>query len=298
MIRFREFLLKEGGNAIKDSVRINQENVEATLDEIYKKVLPLLKIDKKDVALLGSTGKKLPGGSSGDIDLAISVPELIKKNKNISTIADVFDAFVEVGKKIGYGYKDMRSIGVVSIGFPIVNKDGKQPNSIVQLDFMPSENLSFSTWMYFSPAEWESKYKGIYRNLLLMAIAREMNYKTLEKAMNKEGKEVDVTWERLFLDLKNGLMKGTQTILGKKGIVKSPKTLTKEMITMDPQEIVDMLFGPGFKPEDFLTWESTFKAVTSPKFVYKDKLKKILKLTHDGLVNAGYPAPEEIKNYL
>lgn len=43
----------------------------ATLKYIYDTLLPAIGIDRKWVQPLGSTGKRLPGGSSGDIDLAI-----------------------------------------------------------------------------------------------------------------------------------------------------------------------------------------------------------------------------------
>lgn len=66
----------EGGHTKSDipeelKARINQENVEATLDDIYKRLLPELGLSREDVEPVGSTGKKLPGGTSGDIDLAM-----------------------------------------------------------------------------------------------------------------------------------------------------------------------------------------------------------------------------------
>ena len=64
-------LMSEGGNMFDDVVRIHQENVPATLKYIYDEILPAIGINRKYVQPLGSTGKKLPGGSSGDIDLGI-----------------------------------------------------------------------------------------------------------------------------------------------------------------------------------------------------------------------------------
>lgn len=68
--------MNEGGHAKSacpddKKARINQENVEATLQDIYKRLLPRLGLTKDDVQSVGSTGKKLPGGTSGDIDLAM-----------------------------------------------------------------------------------------------------------------------------------------------------------------------------------------------------------------------------------
>ena len=64
-------LMSEGGNMFDDVVRIHQENVPATLKYIYDEILPAIGINRKYVQPLGSTGKRLPGGSSGDIDLGI-----------------------------------------------------------------------------------------------------------------------------------------------------------------------------------------------------------------------------------
>lgn len=69
-------VMMEGGHAKSDipeelKDRINQENVEATMDDIYTRLLPELGLTKDDVKPVGSTGKKLPGGTSGDIDLAM-----------------------------------------------------------------------------------------------------------------------------------------------------------------------------------------------------------------------------------
>lgn len=66
----------EGGNMFDDVSRINQENVAATLKYIYETILPAIGIDRKWAQPLGSTGKRLPGGSSGDIDLGIDATKV------------------------------------------------------------------------------------------------------------------------------------------------------------------------------------------------------------------------------
>ena len=78
-IQFKE-TLNEGGNAVGGVVRINQENTQATVDNIFSELLPKLKLKNTDAALLGSTGKKAPKSSSGDIDMALSATQLLKMN--------------------------------------------------------------------------------------------------------------------------------------------------------------------------------------------------------------------------
>ena len=87
--------LFEGGNAIKSSSMIHQANVKNTLESIYRDLLPKLKLSKSDVRVLGSTGKKdpnksgTPAGSSGDIDLALSIP-ILMKNNNFDNLDDLY----------------------------------------------------------------------------------------------------------------------------------------------------------------------------------------------------------------
>lgn len=57
MITFKAFLV-EGGNAIKSSSRINQLNVQATIDAIMQDLIPSLGLSQQDVKILGSTRKK------------------------------------------------------------------------------------------------------------------------------------------------------------------------------------------------------------------------------------------------
>ena len=72
----RKELMLEGGNMFEDVTRIHQDNVAATLQYIYEEILPAIGIDRKYVQPLGSTGKRLSGGSSGDIDLGIDATKI------------------------------------------------------------------------------------------------------------------------------------------------------------------------------------------------------------------------------
>jgi hypothetical protein len=54
------------------------------------------------------------------------------------------------------------------------------------------------------------------------------------------------------------------------------------------------MFGPNFTSHTNLTWEDTFKNIMSPDFIYKNKLKEILKMAKDGIISKGYPVPEEL----
>ena len=299
-MKFKELadLLLEGGNAIKSSSRINQTNVNATLDTIYKKLLPKLKLDKKYTASLGSTGKKKIGDSSGDIDLAIDAGALLKVNK-INTPDDVYDFIIKAASSLTKEVADLRSIGLISIAWPIENIDGLQKNEFVQLDLMLVNSIEFAEWAYFSPKWDESPWKGGVRNELFFAIAKYVDYKALKKQAKESGEIVDTEWERNFYDLGKGLLKGIQTNIGKKGNpTKSVKTLDKWLLSNNPEEITKIFFGDAFSPSDVLTFENTYRAILSPNFVNKANRDKILKFAAQGMSKKPFPCPPEMKQYL
>ena len=301
MKSFKQYIgriqLKEGGAAIKSSERINQENVAATLEKIYKEVLPALGVKKADTRSLGSTGKRLPGGSSGDVDLAISSASLLKASKGL-TKADIFDYLMSKAKGLGYETKDLRSLGLISIGFPIENADGKQPDAIVQLDLMNTPNLEWAEFAFFSPHEKDSVWKGTHRNELFQAVVKYANYKTLKKAYDKQGVEVDAEWERDLLNLDVGVMKAIQSRIGKKGLTKNHKTISKEFKLDNPADVVKMYFGPSYKPKDIMAFDDMIKVVLSPKFIYKQHLDKILTYAAKGIVSKKLPLPKELEKYI
>ena len=293
-------LITEGGNAVKSASRINQLNVKATLSEIYKTILPKLKLKKADITLLGSTGKKDPKkngteeGSSGDIDLGISLDALMKANNLVDE--DAVYAFIEDACKDQHEVHVFKGLEVVSIAFPIVNTDGKQDGEHCQLDLMPVHDLAYAAWSYHSPAYNESKYKGLYPKEVYYACARVADTKTTETA-KQDGKDVPIEWTRMFFDLNKGLMVGKQSIKGKtKAIVKGAKTSDKSVKTADPKKIVKILFGSKFKPTDVLTWEQVWKAINSKDFVHKDKLPEILKIVKKGIERKGVPLPSDLIN--
>ena len=280
-----------GGNAIKSSSRINQENVASTIEDINNILLPHLNIKIIDTSLLGSTGKKLPGGSSGDIDLAVSYKS-ISENNNLNTSKEIFDFIIEQSKKFTYEIKDLRQMGLISIAWPISNDDGKQDGLYVQLDLMLVDSIDWATWAYYSPAEWESPWKGLYRNEILYAVAKYMDYKSIESLVDDKYK--DLVWERDFFDLGNGLFRGTQSRKGKKGPTKIARTLHKSLITNDPSTAVKMMFGTDCIPSELLTWDDVFKCITKDNFVHKKFLYEILLMTKEGIESKDVPVPMEL----
>ena len=282
-----------GGNAIKSSSRINQENVASTIDDINNILIPHLNIKSSDTSLLGSTGKKLPGGSSGDIDLAVSC-KTISENNNL-TSSEIFDFIIEQSKKFTHEIKDLRQIGLISIAWPISNYDGKQDGLYVQLDLMLVDSIDWATWAYYSPAEWESSWKGLYANEFLFFIAKHSAYKVIKS--NENGEYIEV--ERYFFDISRGLMKGVQTYQGIHKLLKKPKTLSKELVSDNIEFATRILFGDNIKPSEIRTYEGIMKIINdSDRFrFYKDR-KIIFMEVAQGILNKGYPIPKDLQEEL
>lgn len=293
---FREIInvINEGGNAVQNVVRINQENTMATVDDVYKKFLPKLKIKKQDFALLGSTGKKAPKESSGDIDMAVSAIELLKQS-GVDTYDDMMDSLLKVIKGYGYDYKDMRSLGIVSFAFPIVNVDGLQGGEKVQVDFMIVKDVTYAVWAYYSPHYLDSELKGLYRNFLNFNVAR---FADLKVDKIDPDTNLPVEWSRYWLTNNDGLQFGRQTNLSPKTgkITKTLRPIEKKTVTMNPDEIVAFLYGEKYKAKDLLTFEACLKAILSNNFPYKNQRNVILKGTAETLQNEGYPVPDALEN--
>jgi hypothetical protein len=266
-----ESVITEGGHLFGGKVtKINQENVAATLDSLHKKLFPIFKLDDKNATVLGSTGKKLPGGSSGDIDLGIDL-KVTAKTIN----APDFPSFQEYAeselKKAGIEYKVIKQFNVISLRWPISNTDGKQPGKFVQVDLMPVQNLDYIKWGESSPYEKDEAWKSTVRNTLLRAIARYSGVKNL-KSIDIDGQNTPVETQYFEFSPRDGLYKKVVSIEGKNGkLLKSPKTLSKTLYTDDVIKILKELFpGIEINLNDFTTTMGTWK-IFQKTDLYKDQ---------------------------
>ena len=300
MKRFKEFI-KEGGGAVGDVDRINQENVEATLKAISTKIIKPLKITTKDIGVLGSTGKRKPGGSSGDIDIAIDANKVLRANA-IQIADELFDFIAGKAKKVSNTVVSNKGTGVISLQFPISNTDGKQKNKKVQLDLMIVDNLDLAKFNFWSPHEEQSKWKGIYRNIILSSMASVMDFEVLEKGYDENDVEVPTLFKRNFIDLKRGLMRGLQTRIGKSGklFAKGRKqTLETKVLENQPEGIIKAILGPAFTVRDAESFESLFKILDHPKYLYRSKKKEIIKTFIAVIsISKGLVVPDEMERFV
>lgn len=253
-------MYSEGGHAESNCpeelrARINQENVQATLDDIYKRLLPELGLTKDDVEIVGSTGKKLPGGTSGDIDLAMPQDKIMQATE-CETPEEFIDFCQDLFEKLDvydasaprYGWKS------VSCFWPIANVDGKQDGKYVQLDLVVTNNMKFVTWGMHDNQEVEVpdgespndiNPKSAVRMILLKAIAMGGHREILKTDdIPGEGKNQPVEMVRYDFKFNEGLFKVHRTRKMKKsgGYAKGWE-VEKEFITDDPDKIVKLVFN-------------------------------------------------------
>jgi len=297
LLNFKSFVnsLNESGNSIEDARPVSQKEVLETYKWIEKNIFPTLKLEGTDIDVspIGSFGKKADDVTSGDIDIAVSVDKLAGSNE--IPIEGILDWLDEKLKSLGYSTKVARGFFQVSFGAPI---NGDWKNGTVQVDLMLSTSLEWSNFIYHSPnfKEAESKYKGLYRNILLMSIISEHAKEVSKKTETGETEQ----YKQYVIRLEKGIYSVEKTFMGKKGLVKTPSLLRDQdkFITNTPDEVVKMAFGENVKPSDVMTFENIWNLFISPTFIHKDKFSKILERFVSGITSAKMPLPTEIESYI
>lgn len=183
--------LAEGG-AMPGVGAIHIDEIEPTLDSLEK----VLGIDLKNNTL-GSVGKK---EFSGDIDIALEIapediPAFVEKLKNIPEVLDIAKSSVIMTKVKIADYD------------PNKQAEGKPRTGYVQVDFMPGDPGWLKTF-YHAPHEKDSKYKGVFRNILMSSIAAHLDRKDSEQKIN-DGRPIQS--ERYMWSPTDGLIRVLRT---------------------------------------------------------------------------------------
>jgi hypothetical protein len=290
--------LFEGGAAIKSSRPIKESEVEKTIQHMREVLFPLIGDGEfdKDYLLIGSIGKKKsPSDTSGDIDLGIAQEFLAQKfgisaDQSLQFLYDKLSS--ELPAILGYepDMKLMKGINVLSIAWPI---EGDTENGTVQLDLIPISNMDWAKFIFYSPdyRKNESKYKSAHRNWLFQAILSAL------KNVTKRDENGDIVdFDTYALRLNDGIYKNKKTFQGATKRLKRPDTVKGQsvFVTRDPQELLDLMFGGGVKPDNVKTFEEVWNIVTSPNFKYSDRVEEIRQDLIRYLNNAGYVIPTEV----
>ena len=284
----KENLIIEGGNAV-NGTPMTQTQAKAVFDDVVNKLLPKLGLFENgtDYDALGSFGKKYENQTSGDIDIAVST-ETIASHFGIP-LDEVEDKIISVCEEENLQYNYGKGIHVISIAWLIPGT-----KMYGQVDLMPSDNMEYSKWMYHSPdfTKAESKYKGLFRNQLIMAIIKYADQKVLSKNEQDEVME----YERYALRLNSGIARTVRSHVGKKGRLKNPKAI-KELerhITNVPKEIVELAFGKGTSVKNTMTFEDCYKLFMKDSFPWKDQRDNIVTSFVKEIFGAKVAVPSEM----
>jgi hypothetical protein len=272
-----------GGKAFDNVVSIYQRDIPDTIKDFEYTILNNFGKLKRgiDWDLVGSALKKT--NPSGDLDIIIN-QKLLKTKGEL-----VLDYLANIVKTFSLDYKIFKGLGVVSIAFPIHGSKNK-----VQIDLMPTDNLEFTRWSYFSPYENETKFKekmGTYRTEYLKAIAAECQKKIIDKFPTGEPKII----KRFTLSSDIGLSRKIFSYIGKKGnMIKNPIEIEKKLVSKDPDKIIKILLGPEATILNTNSFETIYKKMTSFDFPYKNKIPAIKKNLIDRYKERGMNIPKEL----
>lgn len=285
----KESLINEGGHAVSGTP---MTQVQAR--EVYNDVAEFLKTlglteEGVDFCALGSFGKKFDDQTSGDIDIAISVDKIASENH--LALDEVEQYICDVLDRFNINYVCNTGIHVISLSWPFPS----DKSLFGQVDLMPTTSMDFSKWMYYSPdfRSAESKYKGLYRNQLIMAILKFADRKVLSKT--EQGDIIE--YERYALRLNSGLARTRRSFMGKKGgLIKTEKALKEfeRHVTNVPDEIVKIAFGENTMASQVMTFEAAYEKFMSNDFPWASERKKIIDSFVHELTSNKFPIPMEV----
>jgi len=301
--QYTEDRLLESGGAFDGVVPIPAEYQKPTFDVIHKQfITKVLGLKKGEYGTLGSTFKKKPGTSSGDIDIAVN--GLVYGAANGLAFTDVVDEVYALLKKTfpDYEVNLTKGLGVTNIKFPQYDDNGDITSDFAQVDFMVVDDINLATFIYHSPdfTKEESIYKGVYRTKFIYDIIQHIDFKEKPELYKDEfGGEYEgmvKSFKKYTLTAHNGLKTQTKSFDGKRGRKKNAAVLklADKTITKSVDDIAKFVLGPDGTVMDLNSFESIWKYVNSDKFPYKHKLKEIVASYKVTLTRAHFPLPKEI----
>ena len=294
-------MITEGGHAVANVSKIKRENIQPTLQKIEEMIMTPLNISKDFwTAEIGSAGKK---DYSGDLDIAIDFAKAAASLKK-----DPKEFKNEVFEKLkDGGYSPVRYAANISFNFPI---QGDQEGEGVQVDFFPSNNLEFTKFRMHSPTQEASKYKGVHRFALLASLVKAVSLAVADDAIDKEkytapdGRVYPAYRFKQLTVLDDGVFQVTKSFMGKSG--KFVKAAQKDpsqskLVTTNPQELLDMLFGKNkYNIDDLDSFESIWNNILfDSEFPYPDKRDEIIiAVWHSINDMSDIAMPKELQDYV
>ena len=291
MIKLKALIL-EGGNLFDNTVGIKQSEVNPTVKQIEAIVLKKLGLVGIDIDsfILGSAGKKTEKELSGDLDIGISADQIASANG--LKLSEVYQWLSDKLSRLGYETAPLPGFSQVSIPFPISGRKDKY----VQVDFMLSNNIEWTKFAYTAPdlTKSESKYKLVYRNLLLAACVSVYDMKVLKQTAEK----IPVEVQKYALRWNDGIYSTVKSFASKTGgILKTGKLLRDRdvFVTQTPSELVQMFLGKQYTPDDIRTFEGLYDIVFNQKSNVSKYRQTIKRKFIESVTKSKLPIPELVE---
>jgi len=169
------------------------------------------------------------------------------------------------------------------------DEQGNQKNELgyVQIDFFVGDVNWITTIMSSSPKE--SKYKALYRNLLLISM--------FTNILIDSKKDKNIKY-KIVLDTKEGLRITKRKVLLNKNNKEILEKLDDKLFSKEPDKITKLLFKDVIKWNDINSFEKLYALYKSDLFKYKQFNDKIDKEFLYTLKTLKQDIPAEIKNIL
>ena len=270
------FMINEGG-AMPGVGAVHIDEINPTLEALEKSI----GIDLKN-HVLGSVGKR---EFSGDIDVALDIkteelPAFVEALKKNPLVLDIAKSSVIMTK-------------VKIADFDESKTDGRPRTGFVQIDFMPGDPGWMKTY-YHSPSDKESKYKGVYRNIMIASMAAVLD-RQMSDAKLDDGRAME---ERRYMwSPTEGLLRVKRTPVPKKsgeGYTKKNNNETIEGPWKQPDEIAKVLKLDS--SADLNSFESLLTAMK--KNWTKEAQAYVIQGFKDNHVIKDVGIPDEIKDEL
>lgn len=253
-IRQEELVINEGGS-MPGVGAIHIDEINPTLEKLEKE----LGIDLKNFTL-GSVGKR---EFSGDIDVAINfkpeeLPEFQKRLEASPHIEDISKSSVIMTKVKIENYDETKS-------------DNRPRTGYVQIDFMPGDPGWMKTY-YHSPRDTESKYKGVFRNLMIASIAGVLDKEESSDRL-EDGRAMET--RRWMWSPRDGLVRVLRTPVPNKAGTGYTKKNKNEIIDGPYRDAQSIAKALGLDSADDLNSYESLKAAIEKNYP-ADVVKQIL----------------------
>lgn len=295
-------ILTEGGNVFPE---VNSSVPKELLEINIENALESAGLGKMKYEIVGSKNKPY----FGDIDVAVDEDELrktidIDKTTDMKQVWATLDAYVRSSG--ARGHKIIPGLSQIHILAPLIDKKGTQINAVdrdgvdlgelgmIQIDVF----VGHLGWMTStsSGAPLESKYKAVYRNLLLSAIFNSIPIEPTPDEIREYGEKlpgVEIK-KRFLINFRRGMIERLyyEEKLGKSGKpVKNPAKITlEEHVVTDANELSQYFLNGSASWEDMNSYEKLIGLVKGKKFKYPSLRSKVIDDFKNSL--SGSPVPE------